>query len=180
MDYTIFKPKDDFRYFHQMKPESIASIKKELKDKSREELEALCLRIAKYKVENKELLSFLLFHESNVWAYNLQVKEEMDLLFDGINNANLYWAKKSIRKILRLVNKHIKYVSEKETEIELLIYFCEKLKSSEIPFQKSTALFNIYERQLVKIEKAITTLHEDLQYDWNLALDQKNLRLSYF
>lgn len=163
-----------------MKAETIATIKKELKHKSTEELEGLCMRMAKYKVENKELLSFLLFHEENASGYILQVKDEMDLLFEGINMTNLYWAKKSIRKILRLVNKHIKYVSEKKAEIELLIYFCEKLKDSGISFQNSTALLNIYERQIFKIEKAISTIHEDLQYDWNMELDEKNLRTKYF
>jgi len=30
----------------------------------------------------------------------------------------------------------------------------------------STALMNIYERQLLKINKALATLHEDLQHDY--------------
>lgn len=163
-----------------MKPETLSTIKKELKHKTPEELEAMCLRLVKYKLENKELLSYLLFYDQKTDGYLAQVKEAMDFQFGEINQANLYWAKKSIRKILRLVNKHAKYVSEKPAEIELLMYFCEKIKESGIPFWKSTALFNLYERQIIKIEKAISTLHEDLQYDWNMELDDKNLRVAYF
>lgn len=163
-----------------MKPESLALIKKELKEKSSDELQALCLRLAKHKVENKELLSFLLFFDNDRESYVTNIKEDVDEQFLLINTANLYWAKKTIRKILRLINKHIKYVSEKTVEIELLIYFCEKMKNSEIPFWKSTALLNLYERQIIKIEKAISTLHEDLQYDWKIVLEDKNLGIKYF
>ncbi|MEP0367899.1 MAG: hypothetical protein ABJN36_18785 [Cyclobacteriaceae bacterium] len=163
-----------------MKPESLAAVKRELKHKSPEELEAICLRLAKYKLENKELLSFLLFYSQNPEDYVREVKEEISVQFAGVNTANLYWAKKSVRKILRLTNKHIKYIGDKAAEVDLLIYFCEELANSGISIKNSTALFNLYERQIIKIEKAISKLHEDLQYDWNQQLDDKNLRLSYF
>ncbi|MFY0600937.1 MAG: hypothetical protein JXR03_14780 [Cyclobacteriaceae bacterium] len=163
-----------------MKPETISSIKKELRQKNIAELEEMCLRMAKYKVENKELLSFILFYNHDIAGYLTRVKDEVDVLFEGINSANLYWAKKSIRKIVRFLNKHIKYVASKEAEAELLIYFCQKMKGSKIPFQKSVTLFNLYERQIFKIEKAISTLHEDLQYDWNNEMDEKKLRIEYF
>ena len=42
-----------------MKAASIVTIRKELKHKSSEELQKLCLRLAAYKVENKELLTYL-------------------------------------------------------------------------------------------------------------------------
>ncbi|MEO9475424.1 MAG: hypothetical protein ABJG41_07805 [Cyclobacteriaceae bacterium] len=163
-----------------MKPESLAAVKRELKHKSPEELEAICLRLAKYKLENKELLSFLLFYSQNPEDYIRDIKEEISLQFAGVNTANLYWAKKSVRKILRLTNKHIKYIGDKAAEVELLIYFCEELANSGIRIKNSTALFNLYERQIIKIEKSISKLHEDLQYDWNQQLDDKNLRLNYF
>lgn len=163
-----------------MKPESLAAVKRELKHKSPEELEAICLRLAKYKLENKELLSFLLFFSQNPEDYIREVKEEISSQFAGVNTANLYYAKKSVRKILRLTNKHIKYIGDKAAEVELLIYFCEELVNSGISIKNSTALFNLYERQIIKIEKAISKLHEDLQYDWNQQLDDKNLRLNYF
>lgn len=163
-----------------MKPESLALIKKEIKEKSVEDLQNLCLRLAKYKLENKELLSFLLFYDHDRETYVTKIKEDLDEQFLLINATNLYWAKKTIRKILRMVNKHIKYVADKSVEIELLMYFCEQMKESGIPFWKSTALFNLYERQIIKIEKAIGTLHEDLQYDWKNELASKSLGIDYF
>ena len=35
-----------------------------------------------------------------------------------------------------------------------------------------TVLRNLYERQLSGIEKAVSTLHEDLQYDFQLEIDR--------
>jgi hypothetical protein len=163
-----------------MKAETLAHVKRELKEKSSEELMAICLRLAKYKVENKELLSFLLFHEHNVDDYVLLAKEEMEEMFMDVHNHRSYQAKKIIRKILTRANKHIKYASSKTVEIELLMHFCEQMKKSRIRLNEHTVLLNMYERQIMKIEKAIATLHEDLQYDYELALQEKNLRISYF
>jgi hypothetical protein len=36
-------------------------------------------------------------------------------------------------------------------------------------------MLNLYERQLTKINKALATLHEDLQYDYSAALEAVSL-----
>lgn len=144
----------------------IAAIKKELEQLPPKALRALCLRLAKYKKENKELLSYLLFEAQDEALFILKIKEEIDENFDSINTANLYWAKKSIRKILRIVSKYIKYSGQKQTEVELLLYFCNKLDDSAIAFRNSTTLLNLYQNQVKKIHKALGSLHEDLQYDY--------------
>ena len=148
----------------------IAAISKELQDLPPKTLRALCLRLAKYKKENKELLSYLLFEAQHEEQFILNVKEEVEAGFDSINKANLYWAKKSIRKVLRLTQKYIKYSGNKQTEVELLVHFCRQLQDSGIPFRESTALANLYEAQVKKLNKALLTLHEDLQYDYTEAI----------
>jgi len=50
------------------------------------------------------------------------------------------------------------------------MHFCKRLKDSGISMNKSIALSNIYIRQIQKIKKAISTLHEDLQYDYGEEL----------
>jgi gas vesicle protein len=92
-----------------------------------------------------------------------------------VNTSNLYYAKKNLRKILRQTNKYIKYTGNKQTEAVVLIYFCSLLNDSGIAVQKSTALNNLYAQQLKKIKAAISTLHEDIQYD--LAKEMKALEL---
>ena len=86
-------------------------------------------------------------------------------LFLEINKSNIYFVKKSIRKILRNVNKHIRFALSKQVEAELLIHFCNCISKYSIPVKKSKQLTNLYETQLKKIDEALSTLHPDLQYD---------------
>ncbi|MDB5197468.1 MAG: hypothetical protein JWP88_1839 [Flaviaesturariibacter sp.] len=149
-----------------MKAASISEIKQELKNTPQAQVMELCLRLARYKKENKELLTFLLFEAEDMSAYAKNIKEEIDEGFSGMNKSNLYIAKKSLRKILRTVNKYIKYAADKELEIDLLLHFCTNYKGLKIPAHKNTALANIYTSQIKKIKAAIDTLHEDLQHDY--------------
>lgn len=149
-----------------MKIASVNEIKHELATLPANDLVSICLRLAKFKKENKELLNYLLFEASNETVFVNAVKMEINDEFNAINKSNIYYAKKSIRKILRITNKYIRYTASKEIEIILLCHFCETLNDSGIAFKKSTALSNLYQAQLKKIKAAIATLHEDLQYDY--------------
>mgnify|MGYP001403881847 FL=1 len=154
-----------------MKTATIKELKDELGHYSREELLDYCLRMAKFKKENKELLTYLLFEASNEAHYIEGLKELIDERFSEINTSNYYYIKKSIRKILREIKKHLRYSKNKETAVELLIYFCQKLALMQPSMNRSIALQNIYQRQLVLIRKTIKTLDEDLQYDYGVELD---------
>ncbi|MEI6275918.1 MAG: hypothetical protein WCP08_08005 [Prolixibacteraceae bacterium] len=123
--------------------------------------------MAKFKKENKELLSYLLFESGDESTYVKEVKAELDDLFIEVKKGNSYLAKKTIRKILGMANKYIKYSGSKQTEVEILIHFCKKLRKSGIPLPINTALGNIYLRQITKIKKSLATLHEDLQFDYS-------------
>lgn len=149
-----------------METAGISDIQKELKELSTKELVSICIRLGKYKNENKELLSYLLFKSSNEAAFIKTIKEETEIEFKDVNRTNMYQAKKTIRKILRKVNKYSKISGQSTTELELRIHYCSVLKSSGIPFQKSAVLQNLYVNQLKKIESILGKLHEDLQFDY--------------
>jgi hypothetical protein len=151
---------------------SISQIKKELQLLDPEHLQQVILRLGKYKVENKELLSYLLFKAHDEVIFIEEVKEGIDESLSTLNDTNLYWAKKTIRKALRFANKNIRYSGIKETEVEIRVYFCQQMKATGLPFQRSTALDNLYTGQLKKIEKALSTLHEDLQFDYQQQIDE--------
>lgn len=155
-----------------MKAAAISEIKKELSTLSPAELSALCLRLAKYKVDNKELLGYLLFDANDEQGYIASVKEEMDMGFREMTGDKLYHAKKRLRKILRLTNKYIRYTGSKQAEAELLIYFCKKMKLSGLLSYYSIQINNLYEQQLKKIGKVIAGEHEDLQYDYQQQLKE--------
>ncbi len=153
-----------------MKATPISQLKQEMKNRSSDELLEIGLRLARFKKENKELLTYLLFEVQDEQTYIESIKMEIDLQFREINKSNIYFAKKSIRKIVRTTNKFIRYSGLKQTEVELLLHFCKRLKESGIPMNESIALHNIYIRQIQKIKKVIGSLHEDLQFDYGEEL----------
>jgi len=153
-----------------MKLSSIIEIKKDLEKRDSNELLEYCLRLARYKKENKELLAFLLFESDNIPVYLENVKQEIEQQFMEINKSNIYFIKKSVRKILRSINKYIRFALSKQIEAELLIHFCNCLINFSIPLKKSRQLMNLYENQLKKIDAALSTLHPDLQYDFKKLL----------
>lgn len=149
-----------------MRSASVQEIKEELATLKPGELTNLCLRLARFKKENKELLTYLLFEAQDEESYIKIVKQEIEDLFDTVNLTQLYFAKKTLRKIVRVINKHSRYSGNKQTDIELRIFFCMKLKGSGIPFRRNPVLSNLYDGQLKKINTTLATLHEDLQHDY--------------
>ena len=155
-----------------MKNASISELKKELSRRSPQELLDLCLKLSKFKKENKALLTYQLFEADDENGYINSVKREVDEQFEEINTSNYYFVKKSVRKILRSIKTYIRYSKNKETEIQLLLYFCEKLKSITPPIQNNSVLTNIHQREIASIQKKIDALHEDLQFDYSLELER--------
>ncbi len=153
-----------------MKAVSVKQLKDELEHKDANELMTICLSLAKFKKENKELLTYLLFEADNEEGYIEAVREEIDEQFLSMNKKNYYFQKKSIRRILKNVKKYIRYSKKKETEIELLLHFCQEMKALKPSVIRQLAMNNLYYRQIDMAKKAISTLHEDLQYDYNLEV----------
>jgi hypothetical protein len=154
-----------------MKTATVKQLKDELTYSSNEELVNLCLRLSRFKKENKELLTYLLFEQADETSYIENIKHEIDEQFENINTDSYFYIKKSVRKILRLIKKYSRYSLKKETEIELLLYFCKTLKNFKPSITRNVTLTNIYERQIMFIKKSIASLHEDLQYDYNFELE---------
>ncbi len=155
-----------------MKAASLKEIKTELNQRSTQELLELCLRLSKFKKENKELLTYLLFESADEENFIQSIKTKVDADFETINVKTFFYIKKSVRKILRELKKFIRYSQNKETEVELLLYFCQKLKEFKPSINRNTTLTNLYNRQLEYIKKKVATLHEDLQYDYRLELEE--------
>jgi hypothetical protein len=154
-----------------MKAVSVHELKKALSTLVPPEMLEVVLRLAKFKKENKELITYLLYEAQDEEAYIKSIKAEIDLQFSEMNTSNMHLVKKSVRKILRMVNKFSRYSGLKQTETELRIYFCQSLKSSGIPVKKSQVMINLYENQLKKIGMLLEGLHEDIQYDYSESVE---------
>jgi hypothetical protein len=152
-----------------MQAEKITHIKKELSTLSSKELSEICLRLAKYKKENKELLTYLLYDAGNPMEYAEKVKQSLKEDFINLQKHH-YSATKSLRKTLRTLNRHAKYTGSKQVEIELLIWFCQNFLNYAETRSSYKPLRALFDRQLEKIALLTNKLHEDLQFDYQQEL----------
>jgi hypothetical protein len=161
----------------------LQDIKKELQHLSGLQIAELCLRLARHKKENKELLAYLLFEADNNAAFVEKIKAEAGFMFSQLP-VRSYEAAKYLRKILRLLGKYVKFMASKEAEIELLLNFCAGYIQYADRRTSYKPLRVILVRQIEKVRTAIGKLHEDLQYDfvtdYNLMLDDAEKKLSWF
>lgn len=155
-----------------MKAATVHELKDELQQLPVKQLVELTLRLSKFKKENKELLTYLLFESHDLPAYINNVKQQMDEAFEALNTSQIFLAKKTVRKALRIANKHIRFTGSKLAEVELLIHFCTLLKECGINLSKSTVMQNLYQGQLKKVQAALKGLHEDEQYDYKRTVEK--------
>lgn len=150
---------------------SLNEIKNSLKTLDAQELRMHLLRLAKYKKENKELLSFILYLEGDMNQFLKDVKHEMDEGFSALNTSTSYISAKGLRKVLKMVNKYIKFSADKNAEVEWLIHFCKKMKASPVRIGSSVVLTNLYNRQVERIYRALEHLHDDQRADFRQDFD---------
>ena len=82
-----------------MKAASLHELKQELTHLPNKQLVELSLRLCRYKKENKELLTYLIFEAGDERAFIQNVKADMDVDFEAIpKDNNLYLIKKASAK----------------------------------------------------------------------------------
>lgn len=155
-----------------MNPASIDDIKKELKELPPKKVLDLTLRLARFKKENKELLTYILFESHDEAGYITSLETDMDEQFAIVDPSPVSKAKKHYRIILRGINRQIKYIGSKCAAVELLLYFSMKLKEQESSLHPK--LQTIFLQQLTKAEKLLPVIEEDLQFDFRQKI--KSLR----
>ncbi len=149
-----------------MKAASINDLKQELVKLPPKKVLEVCLSLARFKKENKELLSFLLFEADNEHSYVESINNEIDGYFTELPRTTWFHTKKSLRKILRLIGKYSKYVNNKESQVELLLHFCNKMKVLSNSYPYSQTFSNLYLQQIKKLNLLIELVHEDLRFDY--------------
>ena len=151
---------------------SLAAIKKELSYLDEKELSSLILDLSKFTRDNKAFLYFKLNERDQPSLFVDTVKEELDEQFQTANTTSFYLTKKSAQTIRRKLNKSLKFSKNKEDQVELLLYFCEQLLKYGYLKYKHPILQSLFLKQTEKIQKSIAALHEDLQYDYSIRLDE--------
>lgn len=143
----------------------LQQIKKELQHLPAEQLAELCLRLTRYKKENKELLAYLLFEAHDEQDFIENVKAEAGFMFSQLP-VQPYFTAKGLRKILKMLIKYIKFIGNKTAEVELLLNFCKNYMQYVIKQTSHKPIRLILTRQIDKIKTSLSKLHEDLRYDY--------------
>ena len=149
-----------------MQAATLIQLKKALRERPAHELLDHCIRLAKHNRENKELLTYLTMLADDEDGYIEEVKKEIDDAFWVVPRGNIWRTKRAIRKIIKALNKHVKFSGRKDTEVELRLHFLQRMRESKIKFRKNSVLNNMYEAQVKKTQSAYLKLHEDLQFDY--------------
>lgn len=161
-----------------MKTASIHQLKAELLVMEPHQITEICLKLAKFKKENKEFLDYLVWGSNDSMQYVEEVKVEISEMFENIqSDRNFYYAKKSIRKILRFANRYCKYLNEKELCCELRMFFIESLIQFVQEENYQNQAQKIVQTELNKTEAMIRKLHEDYQFDFKLRLEELKEKL---
>lgn len=155
-----------------MKAASVKELKSALENLPAPELTSLCLRLIKFKKENKELATYVLFDEADEANYVSTVMSTLEEYFADVHPTNPFYAKKTLRKIVRASARYSKYSSEPTTTVELLLFIADRMRPVVASLKRSTAVENIYLGVIKKIKKLTAALHEDLQYDYTQQLSR--------
>jgi hypothetical protein len=151
--------------------EKLSDLKKELAELSKPELIQLCLRVAKLKRENKELLAYLIFDADDPLFYAQKLKPEIREVFEQPFQ-HAYYLTKSIRKTMRLITKYYRFTSNKQGETELLIYLAEQFHNTWRKEYLYQALGKVIFRCLEKAEANLKKIDEDFRADFEQPIEE--------
>ena len=154
---------------------SLADLKRELSTKTEKELVKLLSDLANFNRDNKSFLYFKMYENESPGLFLSLVQEEIDQAFAMSSSSNYHLAKKSAQSIRKKLNKNLKLTKNKADQAEAILYFCEHLKKYGYLDFRHPVIDNLYRMQLGKAQKLISSLHEDLQSDFNYRIEELNL-----
>jgi hypothetical protein len=151
--------------------EKIHLLKRELNEKNQKELIEICIGLAKLKIENKEMLTYLLFDSENPLSYAEKLKVEISNHFSELN-FHYYYSTKSLRKTIRLILKYSRFTKFKQGEIELLLHFSKKFNDNIPQNTSHLPLLGLQFRCLKKAHALIQKTHPDFYADYSLEYNE--------
>ncbi len=154
-----------------MKAASVKQIKDEMQTLNAAQVQEICLRLVKFKKEAKELATYLLFYKDEEQEFVQDIKAVLDEQYALINSSTAYFAKKGLRKLIRLAGRYTKYTSVPSSNLEIYIYLGQLLQGVPASFKKVQQIKNMFSSVTKKIEVIYASLHPDLQFDYKTQLE---------
>ncbi len=140
---------------------SLSELKKALVQLPHDELLAVCVRLTKFKIDNKELLTYLLLKSHDERGYAEGLCDEIDRQF---RQQPIH--QRTLRKIIRWMDRCLRMSGNKETELQVRIHFARCVADIAPKMKRCRVTANLYATQLSKIEKTLDKVHPDLQFDF--------------
>jgi hypothetical protein len=159
---------------------SISEVKKNLKHLTDDELCVIMIKLAKFKKVNKEYLSFLLLNESNESLYVEEVKEHLTELLENVNQNSIQYAKKTLRKVLRVLRQCSDFSEKDVTQLDLSVFFCNELNKLQKSIRNHSIVQGMYNREITKIDKIMKGMHEDLVADYQIEWNHLKQHATHF
>lgn len=146
-------------------------LKKELAHLNAKELLTLLLRMTKMKVENKELLNYILYYDEKPLEYAQSYVEELAKPIIE-SRSNEFYLLKGLRKSKRLISKIFKITKSREAELSAVLALLEAFREHyPMPrFRNNTRYF--IESLILKSEKNLSMLNEELRLDYQYRIDE--------
>jgi hypothetical protein len=145
--------------------------KKEIAKLDNKHLAEICIRLAKHKTENKELLNYLLFYSYDNEPYIEELKQDIEYTFENLPYGE-YAIAVQLKKLILRLNKHLKFVALKDREAEIITEFCHKFIEHINIRSHYSPLIQVLYRQFIKLNKVVVKLNEDLQFDYQQHLNE--------
>jgi membrane-anchored protein YejM (alkaline phosphatase superfamily) len=158
---------------------SLSEIRKNLKHLSDEELCVILTKLAKFKKVNKEYVSFLLLNESNEDLYVEEVKEHLLELLENLNQSSIQYAKKTLRKVLKILRQCAAFSEKDVTQLDLSIFFCHELNKLQRSIRNHSIVQGMYNREITRMDKVLKAMHEDLVSDYQIEWTNLKLRATH-
>ncbi|MBL7926347.1 MAG: hypothetical protein JNK61_05495 [Bacteroidia bacterium] len=157
---------------HIEKAVSISQIKQAVQTMPAKQLHELVLRLARFKKDNNDMLTYLIFQADDTDAYINEVNETVTAWFLEMNKSNVYLIKKTVRKTIRLIDKKIKFAALPKVTVEICMHWCQCFLANNFHKKQATVLDNLYISQVKKMEKAYNLLHPDVQMDYSAQMQR--------
>ena len=140
-------------------------LKKDLAGMPQPELIELILRLAKLKVENKEILHYLLYYAHDSAAYAQYILPEVLEPFEQ-DFLHPYALSKRLRKSLRIIAKYLRFTKDRAGESELLLFLVNKFLETYRYEYRHSSLSKVIVRCLKKAHDNFDKIHEDFRADY--------------
>lgn len=147
----------------------LSDLKKELSLRDKAELVQLCVRFARLKQENKELLAYLLFDADDPVFYAQKLKPEIEAIWEQ-PFYNPWAMNKSLRKALRIIARYRRFTASARGENDLLLHLFLGMHAHWRPEFRQKIFGKMLYRQISKIKKNIAKMESDYQSDYEEPL----------